>query len=48
MAVKKSQSNDKLLWKVMPSSYHVEEKTFVEATANDINTGEKGFCSSYF
>ena len=47
--LKKSQSNDKLSRKVMSFSYHIEWKTFIEASCtNNIYTGEKTFCSCVF
>ena len=47
--LKKFQSNDKLSRKVMSFSYHIEWKTFTEASCtNNIHTGEKTFCSATF
>ena len=44
MALQKLQSNDKLSQKVMSSSYHIEEETFIEACCtSSIHAGEKGF-----
>ena len=49
MAVKQPQSNDELLWELMSSSYHIEQKTFIEASGtNNIHTGEKGFRCCHF
>ena len=49
MALQKSQSNDKLSQKVMSSSYHIEQKTFIEESCtNNVETGEKSFCSCHF
>ena len=49
MAVEKSHSNDKLLEKIISSSYHMEQKTYVKASCNNnIDTGEKFFCNCYF
>ena len=47
--LKKAQNNDKLLRKTISSSYHTEQKTFIEAgcTSNK-QTGEKDFRSFYF
>ena len=33
--LKKSQSNDKLFWKLMSYSYHIEQKTFIEASCTN-------------
>ena len=42
MAVEKCQSNNKLLEKITSSSYHMEQKTFIEASCiYNIHTGEK-------
>ena len=42
--LKRSQSNDKLLLKVIPPSCIIEQKTVIEASCtNNIQTGEKGF-----
>ena len=47
--LKKSHSNDRLLEKITSSSYHMEQKTFIEASCiYNIHTGEKNFCSCYF
>ena len=47
--LKKSHSNDKLLEKITSSSYHMEQKTFIEASCiYNIHTGENHFCSCYF
>ena len=41
--------NDKLLEKITSSSYHMEQKTFIEASyIYNIHTGEKNFCSCCF
>ena len=46
---KKSHSNDKLLEKITSFSYHMEQKTFIEASCiYNIHTGENHFCSCYF
>ena len=40
MAVEKSHSNDKLLEKIISSNYHMEQKTYVEASCiYNIHTG---------
>ena len=42
--LKKSHGNDKLLEKITSSSYHMEQKTFIEASCiYNIHTGEKHF-----
>ena len=42
--LKRSQSNDKLLLKVIPPSCIIEQKTVIEESCtNNIQTGEKGF-----
>ena len=47
--LKKSHNNDKLLEKIMSSSYHIEQKAFIEASCiYKIHTGEKNFCSCCF
>ena len=47
--LKKSHSNDKLLEKITSSSYHMEQKTFIEASCiYNIHTGGKMFCSCCF
>ena len=47
--LKKSHGNDKLLEKITSSSYHMEQKTFIEARCiYNIHTGRKHFCSCYF
>ena len=47
--MKKSHRNDKLLEKITSSSYHMEQKTFIEASCiNNIHTGEKNFCTCWF
>ena len=44
MEFQQSQSNDKLSRKVMSSSYHIKQITFIEVSCtNNIHTGEKGF-----
>ena len=44
-----SRSNDKLLPKIMSSSYHMELKILIEASCiYNMHTGEKDFCSYYF
>ena len=49
MAVNKTQSNDKLVWKIKPSSFHMKLKSFNEASCtNNIYTGEKVFWTCYF
>ena len=49
MALQRSQSDIKLLQKVIFSSYHIELKIFIEASCtNNIHTGVKGFCSTRF
>ena len=41
--------NDKLLEKITSSSYHMEQKTLIEASyIYNIHTGEKNFCSCCF
>ena len=46
MEVEKSDRNDKLLEKRTSSSYHMEQKTFIEASCiYNIHTGENHFCS---
>ena len=46
--LKKSQSNDKLLYK-MSSSYHMEQTSLIEASCiYNIHTGEKLFADSTF
>ena len=45
--LKKSHSNDKLLEKITSSSYHMEQKTFIEASCIcNIHTGEKIFAAA--
>ena len=40
--LKQSQSNDKLLWKALSSSYPIDQKTFTEASwTNNIHAEEK-------
>ena len=47
--LKKSYCNDKLWEKITSSSYHMEQKTFIEASCiYNIHTGENHFCSCYF
>ena len=47
--LKKSHSNDKLWEKITSSSYHMEQKTFIEAICiYNIHTGENHFCSCSF
>ena len=47
--LKKSHSNDKFLEKITSCSYHMEQKTFIEASCiYNIHTGEKSFCSWCF
>ena len=47
--LKKSHINDKLLEKIMSSSYHTEQKTLIEVSCiYNIHTREKKFCSCYF
>ena len=47
--LKKSSSDDKHLEKIVLSSYHMEQKTFIEASCiYNIHTAEKRFCSCYF
>ena len=49
MAVEKSHSNDKLLEKITSSSYHMEQKTFIEASyIYNIHTGGKFFAAAAF
>ena len=49
MEVEKSDRNDKLLEKRTSSSYHMEQKTFIEASCiYNIHTVEKNFYSCYF
>ena len=44
MAIEKSQSNDKLLEKIMPSSDHIELKTLIEVRhIKNTNTEKKRF-----
>ena len=47
--LKKSHSNDKLLEKITSSSYHMEQKTFIEASyIYNIHTGGKFFAAAAF
>ena len=47
--LKKPRRNDKLLERIMSSSYHMEQKTFIEASCiYKILTGEKIFCTATF
>ena len=47
--LKKSHSNDKLLEKITSSSYHMEQKTFIEASyIYNIHTGGKLFAADAF
>ena len=47
--LKKSHSNDKVLEKITFSSYHVEQKTFMEANCiYNIHSEGKIFCSGCF
>ena len=47
--LKKSHSNDKVLEKITFSSYHVEQKTFMEASCiYNIHSEGKFFCSGCF
>ena len=47
--LKKFHSNDKLLGKKTSSSYHMEQKTFVEASCMyNIHTGENIFAAATF
>ena len=47
--LKKSHSNNKLLEKTTPSSYQMEQKTFIEISCiYNIHAGEKNFCSCCF
>ena len=49
MVLKKCQGNNKLSRKVMSFSYHIEWKTFIEASfTNNIHTREKTFCNCHF
>ena len=46
---KKSERNDKLLQNIMPSSYHMESKTFMETSCiHNIDSGEKFFATATF
>ena len=48
MAVKKSRNNDKLLRKIVSSSYHIKQKIFIEASyTNNIQTRERFFRSCW-
>ena len=47
--LKKSDSNDKLWEKITSSSYHMEQKKFMEAGyIYNMHTGENYFCGCYF
>ena len=47
--LKKSHSSNKLLEKITSSNYHMEQKTYIEASrVCNIHTREKKFCSCYF
>ena len=47
--LKKSHSNDKILEKVTFYSYHMEQKTFIEASCfYNIHSEENSFCSCCF
>ena len=47
--LRKSHSNDKLLEKRTSSSYHMEQKTFIEASyIYNIHTGGKFFAAAAF
>ena len=47
--MKKSHSHDKLSEKITSSSYHMNQKTFIEAScAYNIHTGEKFFAAAAF
>ena len=47
--LKKSHSNDKLLEKITSCSYHMEQKTLIEASCiNNIHAGEKVFAAAAF
>ena len=47
--LEKAQNNDELLQKILSSSYHKEQKTFIEASCtDDKQTGEKVFRRFYF
>ena len=49
MAVEKSHNNDKPLEKITYSSYHMEHKTFIEASCiYKIHTGENIFAAAIF
>ena len=44
MAVNKTQNNDKLVWKIKPASFHMELKSFTEASCtNNIKHWRKSF-----
>ena len=47
--LKKSHSNDKIREKITSSSYHMEQKTFIEASyIYNMHTQENHFCSCFF
>ena len=49
MAVKKHESSDKLLWKIMSSNYYIEWKTLIEAICtNNIHSGKSFFAAVSF
>ena len=49
LRLKKSHSNYKLLEKITSSSYHMEQKTFIEASCiYNIHTGKKNFAATVF
>ena len=49
MALQKSQCNEKFLSKIMSSSYHMEQKTFIEESCtNNMHINENVFCWFFF
>ena len=47
--LKKSHSNDKLLEKITSSSYHLEQKAFIEVSRiHNMHTGENFFAAAAF